>query len=85
MSFLSIVNVVLIGEMMEELKERLKKLRLSTEEEVVLNFSTGDSEDVQQKGQRSLIVKVCVERAVGKEIVANAMEKIWRISKRVEF
>ncbi|XP_042974687.1 uncharacterized protein LOC122306320 [Carya illinoinensis] len=70
---------------MDELEHRWNNLRLSEEEEVVLDFPFGEAEDVQRKGQRNLIGRICLERVVGKEIVSNAMGKIWKISKRAKF
>ncbi|XP_042973518.1 uncharacterized protein LOC122304969 [Carya illinoinensis] len=70
---------------MDELENRWNKLRLSEEEEVVLDLPFGEAEDVQRKGERSLIGRICLDRVVGKEIVSHSMGKIWRISQRAEF
>ncbi|KAF5470878.1 hypothetical protein F2P56_011366 [Juglans regia] len=70
---------------MEDIEVRWKQLRLLEEEEVVLEIPFGEKEDVKKKGDLSLIGKVCSDRSVGKDIISNAMAKIWRISKRAIF
>ncbi|XP_042980007.1 uncharacterized protein LOC122310195 [Carya illinoinensis] len=70
---------------MDEIEDRWNKLRLTKEEEVVIELPQGGEEEIQCKGDRSLIGKICSDRAISKEVIANAMGKIWRISKRAVF
>lgn len=48
-------------------------------------FSTRVEEEVQRKGDHSLIGKVCGDRVVGKDLISSMMGKIWRISKKAVF
>lgn len=42
-------------------------------------------EDVRKKGVLCLIVKVWVDRALGKGIIETDINKIWRLSSKVIF
>ncbi|KAF5465138.1 hypothetical protein F2P56_015169 [Juglans regia] len=70
---------------MDEIEDLCGNLRLTEEEEIIVECSSGSEEEVLRKGARRLVVKICANRAVGKEVVANTMRKIWRISKRASF
>ncbi|XP_042942844.1 uncharacterized protein At4g02000-like [Carya illinoinensis] len=70
---------------MEGIEEKWKQFNLTEEEDVTLDSPNGEREDVQQKGDRSLIGKVCTERGVGRDVIAKTMARIWRISKRAIF
>ncbi|KAF5462220.1 hypothetical protein F2P56_018246 [Juglans regia] len=70
---------------MEEIEDLCGNLHLIEEEEKLVACPMGNDEEILRKGDRSLVGKICVDRAVGKEIVVNTMGKIWRISKRASF
>lgn len=52
---------------------------------MVLEVDSGRGEEIQRKGERSLIETVCSERIVGKEVIGNTMARIWKISKHTVF
>ncbi|XP_042944620.1 uncharacterized protein LOC122278503 [Carya illinoinensis] len=70
---------------MEDIEDRWSNLRPTEEQEEVIEFPQGCEDEIHRKGERSLIGKICSDREVGKEVIASAMGKIWRISKRVVF
>lgn len=61
---------------MDEIEYQLGNLRLTEEEEAVIELPQGNKDELQRKGGRSLIGKVCSDSVVGKEVIANTMEKI---------
>ncbi|XP_042972906.1 uncharacterized protein LOC122304702 [Carya illinoinensis] len=67
------------------LEEQWKKFRLTEEEEEIVEVSWKGDEEIDRKGERSLIGKVCSDRSVSKTLISNTMAKIWRISKRATF
>ncbi|XP_041025325.1 uncharacterized protein LOC121265703 [Juglans microcarpa x Juglans regia] len=70
---------------MENLEAQWKKFRLSEEERLVVDVGEEIEGDVRECGERSIIGKICMERTIGREILAVTMGKIWRISKPAEF
>lgn len=74
-----------MGISMDEIEDLCGNLRLNEKEETIVDYYSGSKEEILQKGARSLVGKICADWAVGNEIVANTMEKIWRISKWANF
>ncbi|XP_042944656.1 uncharacterized protein LOC122278541 [Carya illinoinensis] len=70
---------------MEGLEDMWGHLSLTEEEEVIIEVENDSEIEIQWKGERSLIGKVCSERYVGKKVIGNTMARIWRISKRAVF
>ncbi|XP_041001574.1 uncharacterized protein LOC121247263 [Juglans microcarpa x Juglans regia] len=70
---------------MEEIEDLCGNLCLTEEDETIVECPLGSEEEILQKGERSLVGKICADRAVGKEIITNTMRKNWRISKRTNF
>ncbi|XP_035549240.1 uncharacterized protein LOC118349286 [Juglans regia] len=61
-----------------------ENFRLSKEES--LDLEVNEVEDaMKDKGDRSLVGKVCLDRVIGKEILSSMMAKIWKISKAAVF
>lgn len=73
------------GRMMEGLEDIWGQLSLTEEEEALPEVDSGSGEEIQRKGKRSLIGKVCSEHNIGKDIIGSTMARIWRISKRPIF
>ncbi|XP_042950114.1 uncharacterized protein LOC122282228 [Carya illinoinensis] len=42
-------------------------------------------EKAPDKGERSVVGKICSERKIGREVVRSTMEKIWRVERHMEF
>lgn len=40
---------------------------------------------VKEKGDRSVIGKICLERQIGKEVLVATMAKVWKLSKHATF
>ncbi|XP_042950099.1 uncharacterized protein LOC122282213 [Carya illinoinensis] len=69
----------------EGLMAQWRKLKLTEEEEEVVEIAQNGNEEIKHKGEKSLIGKVCPDRSVSKTLISNTMAKIWRISKRAVF
>lgn len=64
---------------MEGLEELCGNLCLTEEEKVGIELESESEDAVREKGDISLIGKVCMERVIGKEVLASTLGKIWRI------
>lgn len=65
---------------MEILEELCGNLCLIEEEKVGIELDGESVDVVKEKGDRSLIGRVCIERVIGKEVIDSTMGKIWRVS-----
>lgn len=70
---------------LEVLEELCGNLRLMKEKLAGIELDDGSSEVAREKGYRSLIGRIYMERVIGREVLAVMMTKIWRISTLVEF
>ena len=52
---------------MDDIEDLWSNLRLTEEEEVVIENPQGSEDEVQRKGERSIIGKICFDCIVGKE------------------
>ncbi|XP_042954597.1 uncharacterized protein LOC122291010 [Carya illinoinensis] len=69
----------------EVLMAQWRKLKLSEEEEEVVEIMQTGKKEIDRKGEKSLIGRVCSDRPVSKTLISNTMAKIWRISRRAVF
>lgn len=70
---------------MDGLERKWDNLRLSEEEKVGIDWDTVSVDAVREKGERSLIGKICMEREISCDAVATIMTRIWRVSCPAKF
>ncbi|KAG2719693.1 hypothetical protein I3760_02G001800 [Carya illinoinensis] len=70
---------------MEEMEEVWKCLKLNDEEEQPIEIQQNSIGALRLKGERSLVGKIISDRRIGKEVVRSMMEKVWKVSKPLEF
>lgn len=51
----------------------------------MIELDDGSAEVAREKGDRSLIGRICMERVIGMKVLVATMTKIWRISTLAEF
>ncbi|XP_042972825.1 uncharacterized protein LOC122304632 [Carya illinoinensis] len=69
----------------KDLEELWKNLKLTEEEEEVVEIEGCGNEDIRRKDELSLIGRVCSDRVIGKDLISNTMARIWRIGKKASF
>lgn len=55
------------------------------EEQAVIELDGWSIDVAREKGDRSLIGRVCMERVIEREVITTTMAQIWRISILVSF
>lgn len=58
---------------------------LTKKENCIFEIDDETIVEIQKKGERCLMGKVCIKQAISKEVVITTMAKVWRISKPAVF
>lgn len=70
---------------MDNLEELWGTFNLTEAEDVVIEISKEDVEDVCKKGKLCLVGKVWTDRMINRSLIESAMNKIWRMSVKPTF
>lgn len=63
---------------LEILEEVCEKLKLNEEEEVQIEIPLENNEQLDRKGERSLVGKIIIDQMIKREIVQKMIEKLWK-------
>lgn len=69
---------------MEGLEDMYQNLRLTEEESSLIELG-GMEKGMSEKGEKSLVGKIWLDRRIGKDFVESTMAKVWRVSKPAKF
>lgn len=61
---------------MDKIEETWGQMKLTEEEDAQIDLEGEAMEDIQRKGERCLIGKICIERSIGRAILKSTMAKI---------
>lgn len=64
-------------QMMDDIQEKWSRLKLTEDESNVLELDGEGVTETKEKGDRSLVGKLFIDHAVGKEVISSTMAKIW--------
>ncbi|KAF5454944.1 hypothetical protein F2P56_024573 [Juglans regia] len=70
---------------MEEMETKWERLQLTEEEDQEVVVGDDILDELSEKGDRSLVGRVMVERSIGRGVIETTMAKVWRISKPASF
>ncbi|KAF5457896.1 hypothetical protein F2P56_021970 [Juglans regia] len=70
---------------MKSLEEQWEKLRLMEEEKRNVEPNDSIPEEIKNKGDRSLVGKVWMERKISQGVIESTIAKVWKLSRVAKF